>query len=260
MSYSTTRAPDPPTQRRIGARSTDAAPRFFDLRSCPPAESVADMNTYPVDFELERPASMSRSQVFLRIAVLVLVSMADRQWRLARTRLPRLPRGCRAPHRPEGRRAVSHRGWGPCRPLGGLTVIAHRVYRAPYDELPGSGRDTVRVEIARSGSPTVGSALLRIFKAVQALWRSLLGLVSSVVWLFAAISILVKEECPEGLWNFRPASSVGTPGSSPISPRLSNRTRRTRSAHRKRCNRPPSRRGSRFRARDTSAVTRRMSV
>lgn len=72
------------------------------------------------------------------------------------------------------------------------------------DELPGSGRTTVGLEIVPSGSQTVGTALLRIVKAIpKALALALLGLVSWVVWLVTAVSILINERYPEGLWNFR---------------------------------------------------------
>jgi hypothetical protein len=72
------------------------------------------------------------------------------------------------------------------------------------DELPGSGRRPVRLEIVRSGSPTVGSALLRIVTAIpSALVLVLLGGVGWFVWLIAAISILLNERYPESVWNFQ---------------------------------------------------------
>ncbi len=162
------------------------------------------MNTYPVDFELERPASMSRSQVFLRIVILVLVSwlIGSGGW-LGLVYLGFPAAAALLIARKDGERYLTEDGARVARWVG-LTVTLIAYIALLTDELPGSGRDTVRVEIARSGSPTVGSALLRIFKAVpSALALALLGLVSSVVWLFAAISILVKEEYPEGLWNFQ---------------------------------------------------------
>ena len=72
------------------------------------------------------------------------------------------------------------------------------------DELPGGGRRPVRLEIVRSGSPTVGTALLRIVKAIpSALVLVLIGVVGWIVWLIAAISILLNERYPERLWNFQ---------------------------------------------------------
>ena len=62
----------------------------------------------------------------------------------------------------------------------------------------------MRLEIVRSGSPTVGTALLRIVKAIpSALVLALIGFVGWIVWLIAAISILLNERYPERLWNFQ---------------------------------------------------------
>ena len=62
----------------------------------------------------------------------------------------------------------------------------------------------MRLKVVRSGSPTVGSALLRILKAIpSALVLALLGLVSSIVWLIAAVSILLTDTYPARLWKFQ---------------------------------------------------------
>jgi hypothetical protein len=72
------------------------------------------------------------------------------------------------------------------------------------NELPSHDRRPVRLAIVRSGSPTVATALLRITKAIpSALVLALIGLVSWIVWLLAAISILRNERYPERLWNFQ---------------------------------------------------------
>jgi len=70
------------------------------------------------------------------------------------------------------------------------------------DELPGAGQHPVRLAVVRSGSPTVGSALLRILKAIpSALVLALLCLVSSIVWSIGVVSILLTEHYPTRLWN-----------------------------------------------------------
>jgi len=72
------------------------------------------------------------------------------------------------------------------------------------DELPGGGRTPVRVEIQRSGTPTAGSALLRLLYAIpSALVLAVIGIASWVVWIIAAISVLISESYPEGLWRFQ---------------------------------------------------------
>jgi hypothetical protein len=71
------------------------------------------------------------------------------------------------------------------------------------DRLPGGGEKTVRFELERSGSPTVGSALLRILYAIPSLIvLAILGLVGAIVWVIAVVFILVNERYPEGFWRF----------------------------------------------------------
>lgn len=71
------------------------------------------------------------------------------------------------------------------------------------DELPGAGRHPVRLQIERSGSPTVGSALLRILYAIPSLIvLAILAFAGAIVWLIAALLVLANETYPEGLSNF----------------------------------------------------------
>ena len=162
------------------------------------------MNPYPVTFGLERPAKMSRPHVFLRIVILILVSwiVGGGGW-LGLVYLGFPAAAAILIARKNGERYLAEDG---DRVAGwiGYTVALLAYVALLTDELPGSGRETVRLEIARSGTPTVGSALLRILKAIpSALALAVLGLVSSVVWLIAAISILANEHYPETLWNFQ---------------------------------------------------------
>ena len=72
------------------------------------------------------------------------------------------------------------------------------------DRLPVSGEETVRLEVERSGTPTPGSALLRIVTAIpSAFVLVLLMFVSAIVWVVAAIWILVAETYPESLFGFQ---------------------------------------------------------
>jgi len=162
------------------------------------------MSPYPVTFELERPAKMSRPHVFLRILILILASwiVGVGGWLgLVWLGLPVAAailisqKGDQRYLAENGERVT---GWVAFI-VGVLAYVALLT-----DELPGAGHRTVRLEIVRSGSPTVGSALLRILQAIpSALVLALLGLVSSIVWLIAAISILRNEQYPERLWNFQ---------------------------------------------------------
>ena len=72
------------------------------------------------------------------------------------------------------------------------------------DRLPGSSEPPVRFEVATSGTPTAGSALLRILTAIpSAFILALLMFVSSIIWVIAAIWILIAETYPESLFGFQ---------------------------------------------------------
>jgi hypothetical protein len=64
--------------------------------------------------------------------------------------------------------------------------------------------EVVRFEVRTGGSPTVGSALLRlIYSNPSALVLGLLGIVSAVIWVIAAVMVLIQENYPDGLYNFQ---------------------------------------------------------
>ena len=162
------------------------------------------MTPYPATFEIERPATMSRAQVFLRLLILVLASWilgSGNGLGLVYLGLPVVAAILIAPK--GGARYLADDGDRVTRWVAFIVgVLAYLALLT--DELPGGGRQPARLEIARSGSPTVGTALLRIVKAIPSvLVLTLLGLVGFVVGLIAAISILIDERYPERLWTFQ---------------------------------------------------------
>jgi len=160
--------------------------------------------TYSVNFYLQRPATMSRAHVFLRIALLILLSwIASSGGGVGLLYLGVPVVAAILIARKGGARYVGEDG---ARITGWLAFIVGVVaYLALLtDELPGGARQPVHFEIVRSGAPTVGSALWRIVKAIpSALVLFLISLISSIVSLIAAVSILVTEHYPERLWNFQ---------------------------------------------------------
>lgn len=160
--------------------------------------------TYPASFDLERPETMSRAHVFLRIVLLVLLSWivgSGGGVGLVYLGVPVVAAILIV--RKDGDRYLAEDG---ARVSGWLAVIVGVLaYLALLtDELPGGTRRSVHFEIVRSGSPTAGSALWRILKVIpSAVVLFLISLISAVVSLIAAISILVTEHYPESLWNFQ---------------------------------------------------------
>jgi Domain of unknown function (DUF4389) len=71
------------------------------------------------------------------------------------------------------------------------------------DRLPRDGGHPARFHVERSGSPTVGSALLRIVYAIPNLIvLAILVFVGAFVWLIAVVFVLVTERYPDSLWRF----------------------------------------------------------
>ncbi len=162
------------------------------------------MTTYPVTFDLDRPAKMGRAQLFLRILLLILVSWiagSGGGLGLVYLGIPVVVAILIA--QKGGERYVAEDGE---RVTSWLTfIVGLLAYVALLtDELPSSSRSVVRLDIVRSGSPTVGTALLRILQAIpSALVLALIGIVGSIVWVVAAVFILLNESYPETLWNFQ---------------------------------------------------------
>ena len=73
------------------------------------------------------------------------------------------------------------------------------------DRLPSEGvEEQVKFDVQRGGSPSVGSALLRwIYSIPSAIVVGLLGAVSEVLWVIAAIMVLVQENYPDGIYDFQ---------------------------------------------------------
>jgi hypothetical protein len=64
--------------------------------------------------------------------------------------------------------------------------------------------EIVRFEVKTAGTPTVGSALLRLIYSIpSAFVLAIIGIASAVIWLIAAVMILIQERYPEGLYNFQ---------------------------------------------------------
>ena len=166
--------------------------------------SSSTSSPYPVTFDVDRPSKMSRAHVFLRILLLVLASwiIGNGGWMgFVYLGLPVAAAILIA--QKNGKRYLSEDG---DRVTGWVAfIVGVLAYLSLLtDELPGAGREPVRLAVVRSGSPTVATALLRILKSIpSAIVVALLGIVSSIVGLIAAISILLKERYPERLWTFQ---------------------------------------------------------
>jgi hypothetical protein len=159
---------------------------------------------YPVTFDVAPPEKMARVHVVLRLLIVVIASSVTGNFGgLGLVYLFFPVAAAVLVSQKDGPRYLAEDGERVTRwvafVVGVLAYIAMLT-----DELPGGGRTPVRVEIQRSGTPTAGSALLRILYAIpSALVLALIGIASWVVWIIAAISVLISESYPEGLWRFQ---------------------------------------------------------
>jgi hypothetical protein len=154
----------------------------------------------PVTFDVERPPVFRRVHVVLRLALLVVISWIGHPFGILWLGLPVVAailiaqKGGRRYLDEDGPKLTGVLGW----------IVAVLAYLALLtDRLPGGGEKTVRFELERSGSPTVGSALLRILYALPSMIvLAILGLVGAIVWVIAVVLILINERYPESFWRF----------------------------------------------------------
>jgi Domain of unknown function (DUF4389) len=155
---------------------------------------------FPVTFDVERPPVFQRAQVFLRVALLVVIGWIGHPIGLLWLGLPVV--AAILVSKKGGQRFLDEDGPTVTRVLNWiLDLVAYLALLT--DQLPDRGEHPVRFQVDRSGSPTVGSALLRILYAIPSLIvLAILTFVGAIVWLIAAVLVLVNESYPEGLWRF----------------------------------------------------------
>jgi len=153
---------------------------------------------YPVTFEVSRPEKFERPQVFIRIVAYFLLGLITG---LAYWGLPIIAaiwtsqKGSQKFLEEDGPKIT---GW-----LRWITALTAYTYMLT-DRFPSDEDKTVRFEVQPIGSPTIGSALLRLIMSIPSLIvLSILLWVSSIIWLIAAVMVLIRETYPEGLYDFQ---------------------------------------------------------
>jgi hypothetical protein len=153
-----------------------------------------------VTLELERPPVFQRAHVFLRIALLVVVGWLGHPWGLLWLVPPVI--AAILVSQKGGRRYLDENGPMVTRVLNWiLDLVAYLALLT--DELPGRAEHPVRLRVERGGSPSVGSASLRILYAIPSLIvLAILGFVGAIVWLTGVVLVLANERYPDSLWRF----------------------------------------------------------
>jgi hypothetical protein len=156
--------------------------------------------SHPVSFDLEQPPAFQRAHVFLRVALLILIGWIAHPIGLLWLGLPVIAAILVSQN--GGQRYLDEHGPTATRVLGWiLAVVAYLALLT--DRLPRRGEQPVRFHVEPSGSPTVGSALLRILYAIPSvIVLALLVCIGAIVWVLAAVLVLVDGRYPDSLWRF----------------------------------------------------------
>jgi hypothetical protein len=158
---------------------------------------------YPVTFDVSRPEKFERPQLFLRILVAiilwVLASIVGWVFYLVFPVLAAIFVSQKGPEKyleEDGPRMTEWLRWVVA-VFAYLLILTERFPTEKPEEI-------VRFEVKTEGAPTVGSALLRLIYSIPSvLVLGLLGIVSAVVWVIAAVMVLIQENYPNGLYNFQ---------------------------------------------------------
>ena len=161
---------------------------------------------YPVTFDVTRPERFERPHVFLRLLVVIILAILGGAvtWLLGLVYLvfPVLAaifvsqRGAETYLEEDGPRMTQWLRWV----LAVYAYLGILTDRFPTEK----PEEIVHYEVTTGGSPTVGSALLRLIYSIpSAFVLALLAIVSAVILLIAAVMVLIQENYPEGLYNFQ---------------------------------------------------------
>jgi hypothetical protein len=161
---------------------------------------------YPVTLDITRPDKFERPHIFIRILVVIILSILAGAlgWILGIVYLafPVLAaifvsqKGAEKYLEEDGPRMTGWLRW----------ILALYAYLGLLtDRFPTEKpEEIVRFEVKTEGAPTVGSALLRLIYSIpSALVLALLGIVSAVILVIAAVMVLIQENYPDGLYNFQ---------------------------------------------------------
>ncbi len=160
---------------------------------------------YPVTFDVARPEKFERPQMVIRIIVVLIVAFIGFiGWffglvYLAFPIMAAIFISQKGPEKflqDDGPRMTGWLRW---------ILALYAYFFILTDRFPTESPESViRFEVRTGGTPTVGSALLRIILAIpSAFVLGLLGIVGGIILIIAAIMVLVQENYPEGLWGFQ---------------------------------------------------------
>ncbi|MGB2695450.1 MAG: DUF4389 domain-containing protein [Dehalococcoidia bacterium] len=156
---------------------------------------------YPVSFDVQPPQTFDKAQVVLRILLFLVLSwflngiLGAAYWLLPIIAAIMIAQKGAATYLAEAEK-------GPTMWLRYI-MGAYSYLALASDKLPFEHPEEVDLKVQPSGTPSVGSALLRIILAIpHAIVLGILGFVFFFIWIISAISILINETYPDWAQNF----------------------------------------------------------
>jgi hypothetical protein len=163
------------------------------------------MTAHPVHVEITSPPRFARVQLLLRVVLAIALGWVGitAGWLVCvlYIALPVIAAIGVSSHPGERfGREVAPREW---RVLAWLLQLS-AFMALLVDQFPTGGEHPVRVELRPTGSPTVGSALARLVTSIPSGFvLALLWCVSSVLWLVAAVTVLIDNHVPASMLAFQ---------------------------------------------------------
>jgi hypothetical protein len=164
------------------------------------------MRDHPVHLAIEPSERFTRLQLLIRLLAFVVLGMLGLSlgglFVAAYLVLPAIA-AVRLTGRRDAARYLERDGPRLIAALRWFTAV-YAWFGLATDKLPlRSPEETMRLEVRSTGRPTPGTALLRIVLGLpSALVLALLGVMGWLVWLWAALTVLVRERVGEGALSF----------------------------------------------------------
>jgi hypothetical protein len=163
------------------------------------------MNTYPATFDIERPEKFARSQLALRLALVVVLSAVGVLSGLQTVLWIGVPVLAAILISQKGAARYHDEANASMTSWLRFIIGAYAYLVLLTDKLPGDAAagPNSQFEVTPTGTPTVGGTLARIILAIpHAIVLMALGLVAGLLIVFAAVMILVRQSYPAPVYNF----------------------------------------------------------
>lgn len=159
---------------------------------------------YPATFDVKMPKEFDKAQVFLRIlivAVLAFLQIGNIVFGGSYLILPILAAVLIS--QKGSQKYLDEAQAGPVKWLRYVMMFYAYMALATDKLQTEDPEEVIQLNVTTTGSPSVGQALLRIILAIpHAIVLAIIGVVFFVVWVIAAISILLNGSYPEWAADF----------------------------------------------------------